>query len=130
MEGIATHVGFGWDGRSGASGIKYDGHAPLAAHKTLPFGTIVKVINNNKKSPFFGKSIAVMIIDRGPYGRGRVIDMMPEALWAITKRKAGGERVKLEILNTRYACNTYMCLKKNLKTNRVSEELLLKLLSK
>jgi rare lipoprotein A len=61
-----------------ASGIRLSDRALTAAHKTLPFGTKVKV--TNKKN---GKSIVVVITDRGPFIRGRVIDLTPAGASAL-----------------------------------------------
>lgn len=61
-------------GRGTASGQKLNGGALTAAHRTLPFGSKVKV--TNKKN---GRSVVVTINDRGPFRRGRVIDVTPAA---------------------------------------------------
>jgi len=60
------------NGTGTASGQKLDNSALTAAHKTLPFGTKVKVTNKNN-----GRSVTVTINDRGPFVRGRVIDLTP-----------------------------------------------------
>ena len=56
--------------RKTASGERFDNNAMTAAHKTLPFGTEVKVTNLNN-----GKSVTVRINDRGPFVKGRIIDL-------------------------------------------------------
>jgi rare lipoprotein A len=61
-------------GSATASGEKLDHEAFTAAHRTLPFGTKVKVTNKNN-----GRSVIVTINDRGPFVRGRVIDVTPAA---------------------------------------------------
>ena len=61
-------------GSGTASGQKLNGEAFTAAHRTLPFGTKVKVTNKSN-----GRSVVVTINDRGPFVRGRVIDVTPAA---------------------------------------------------
>jgi rare lipoprotein A len=63
----------------------------IAAHKTLPFGTRVKVFNLDN-----GKSAIVRIVDRGPFIRGRIIDVSPAAASALGFRQAGLAHVRLE----------------------------------
>ena len=61
-------------GRTTASGIPYKANSLTAAHKRLPFGTKVEVTNREN-----GRQVVVKITDRGPYRRGRVIDLTPAA---------------------------------------------------
>jgi rare lipoprotein A len=63
----------------------------IAAHKTLPFGTKVKVINLAN-----GRSAILKIVDRGPFIRGRVIDVSPAAASALGFRQAGLANVRIE----------------------------------
>ena len=63
----------------------------IAAHKTLPFGTRVKVFNLDN-----GKTVILKIVDRGPFIRGRVIDVSPAAASALGFRQAGLAHVRLE----------------------------------
>jgi rare lipoprotein A len=65
----------------------------IAAHKTLPFGTRVKVVNLDN-----GRSAIVRIVDRGPFIRGRIIDVSPAAASVLGFREAGLARVKIERL--------------------------------
>jgi rare lipoprotein A len=77
MNGIASVYGFKGDKHAGAktaSGERVDPQSLSAAHRTLPFGTMVRV--THKKT---GKSVVVRINDRGPFIRGRVIDLTPRA---------------------------------------------------
>lgn len=77
MDGIASVYGFKGDKHAGsktASGERVNQHALTAAHRTLPFGTMVRV--THKKT---GRSVVVRINDRGPFVRGRVIDLSPKA---------------------------------------------------
>jgi len=68
--GIASWYGPGFDGNYTANGEVYDMNGVSAAHKTLPFGTIVRVIEFET-----GRSITVRINDRGPFVEGRIIDL-------------------------------------------------------
>ena len=68
--GIASWYGPGFQGNFTASGEVYDMYAVSAAHKTLPFGSIVRVTDLET-----GRSIVVRINDRGPYVEGRIIDL-------------------------------------------------------
>jgi rare lipoprotein A len=63
----------------------------IAAHKTLPFGTRVKVVNLDN-----GRSAILKIVDRGPFIRGRVIDVSPAAASVLDFRTAGLAHVRLE----------------------------------
>lgn len=79
--GVASMYGTKGDGYAGkrtASGERVNSGALTAAHKTLPFGTMVRVTNNRN-----GKSVTVRINDRGPFVRGRVIDLTPAGARAI-----------------------------------------------
>jgi len=80
QSGIASVYGNG-DGyawRKTASGARMNPHALTAAHRTLPFGTRVTVVNKQN-----GKHVVVRISDRGPFVRGRIIDLSPAAARAI-----------------------------------------------
>ena len=70
QKGIASWYGPGFHGRTTASGEEYDKHGISAAHKTLPLGSIVRVVR-----PANGAMIIVEITDRGPYIAGRIIDL-------------------------------------------------------
>jgi rare lipoprotein A len=65
-------------GRFAANGERLNDDALTAAHKTLPFGSVVVVTNTRN-----GRSVTVRINDRGPYVRGRIIDLMPAAAHAL-----------------------------------------------
>jgi len=93
MEGIASWYGEDFNGRLTASGEVYDMYAYTAAHKTLPLGTVVKVINQDN-----GENTEVRINDRGPYVKGRIIDLSRTAGRAIGIRGTGTAKVKLEIV--------------------------------
>jgi rare lipoprotein A len=78
--GIASVYGNGdgYAGRKTASGARMNPHALTAAHRTLPFGSRVRI--TNKKN---GRSAIVRISDRGPFVRGRIIDVTPAAARAL-----------------------------------------------
>ena len=92
--GKASYYGIQYNGRPTASGETYDMYAMTAAHRTLPFGTQVKVTNLAN-----GKSTIVRVNDRGPYAHGRVIDLSVAAAKAIGSAGSGTARVSLEVLN-------------------------------
>jgi rare lipoprotein A len=71
-------IGDGYHGKRAADGSIFNTYAMTAAHRTLPFGTHVTVTNRNT-----GKSITVRITDRGPFVRGRCIDLSRAAANAI-----------------------------------------------
>jgi rare lipoprotein A len=94
----AVVVGFTGSVAAGQSGIasyyqnsRFSGLT--AAHKTLPLGTLVKVFNLDN-----GRSAVVKIVDRGPFIRGRVIDVSPIAASALGFRQAGLAHVRIEPL--------------------------------
>jgi rare lipoprotein A len=72
--GKATYYANKFEGRKTTSGERYHKHKFTAAHKTLPFGTEVTVTNLNN-----GKSVVVVVNDRGPYGKGLIIDLSQAA---------------------------------------------------
>lgn len=78
-------------GRRTSSGERYNVSQLTAAHKTLPFGTLVRVINIKN-----GKSVIVKINDRGPYSKGRIIDLSKKAAQVIDIIKVGVGEVKIE----------------------------------
>ncbi len=69
---------YAYDGEKTANGERANPGGLTAAHKTLPFGSKVKVVNKRN-----GKSVAVRINDRGPFVRGRVIDLTPAGARAL-----------------------------------------------
>ena len=76
QSGIASV--YGYDGQKTANGERASSHGMTAAHRTLPFGTHVRVTNTRN-----GRSVVVRINDRGPFVRGRVIDLTPAAAKAL-----------------------------------------------
>lgn len=93
LTGMASWYGPGFHGRRSASGEVFNQNALTAAHRTLPFGTRVRVTNLNT-----GQQVVVRINDRGPYGHGRVIDLSTAAASQIGLRAAGVGRVAIEVL--------------------------------
>lgn len=89
--GMASFYADKFIGRLTASGEKYDAKKLTAAHKTLPFGTIVQVTNlrNNK-------TVTVRINDRGPFVAGRIIDLSKAAAEAIDMVRMGVVSVKIQ----------------------------------
>ncbi len=93
-EGIASYYGNALAGATTASGAPYNPEELVAAHKTLPFGTIVKVTNPENE-----QWVQVQIIDRGPYVDGRIIDLSTAAFEAIKNLSAGLASVKMEVIS-------------------------------
>lgn len=89
-QGLASWYGPGFHGRRTANGERYDMHALTAAHKTLPFGTKVRV-----RSVHTGKEVVVRINDRGPYKHSRIIDLSLGAISALGLRHRGVTEVVL-----------------------------------
>ena len=92
--GVASYYGPGFHGRRTANGETFNMHAMTAAHRTLPFGTLVKVTNLSN-----GKSTVVRVNDRGPYVGNRVIDLSVAAAKQIGSTHSGVAQVSLEIVN-------------------------------
>ena len=89
--GGASWYGPGFNGRTAASGERFNQNAMTAAHKTLPFGTVVKVVDQRT-----GKSVTVKINDRGPYHGGRIIDLSKAAATKLGFRASGTTKVCIE----------------------------------
>ena len=92
--GLASWYGHPYHGRASASGEIYDMEQMTAAHRTLPFGTLVRVHDLDNE-----KSVDVRINDRGPFVDGRIIDLSHAAARAIEMIGPGTARVRLEILS-------------------------------
>lgn len=91
--GTASWYGPPFHGRATASGEIYDQHQLTAAHRTLPFGTLVEV-----RSRDTGRSVVVRINDRGPFKRGRIIDLSRAAAEALDMVGPGTARVDLYLV--------------------------------
>jgi rare lipoprotein A len=95
ISGQASWYGPGFHGRRSASGEIFNQNAMTAAHRTLPFGTQVRVTNTNN-----GQSVVVRINDRGPYSGGRVIDLSAAAARSLGMTRSGVAPVNIEVLGT------------------------------
>ncbi len=91
QRGIAS---FYWKPQPTASGERFNPNALTAAHKYLPFGSRVKVTNRRN-----GRSVIVRINDRGPYIRGRIIDLSRRAAGVIGMRGSGIVPVTIKVLS-------------------------------
>lgn len=89
-KGLASWYGSKFHGRRTASGERFDRHAFTAAHRTLPFGSRVRV-----RSVVTGKEVVVRINDRGPFKRSRVIDLSQTAFNALGLQGRGVTQVEL-----------------------------------
>jgi rare lipoprotein A len=94
-QGVASWYGFPFHGRRASSGEVFDMNQLVAAHRTLPFGSIVRVINLNN-----GRRTEVRVIDRGPFVGGRLIDLSFAAARAIDMVGSGIASVRLELLSS------------------------------
>ena len=103
QRGVASWYGPSFHGNPTANGEPYDMWALTAAHPTLPFGTRVLV-----QSLDTGKSVTVRINDRGPFIRGRIIDLSYGAARELAMIGRGTENVSLTILESTNASSGYM----------------------
>lgn len=94
IEGLASWYGPGFHGAQTASGEYFNQNDLTAAHRSLPFGTKVRVTNVNN-----GRSVVVRINDRGPFTGGRVIDLSAAAAQAIGMMSSGVAPVQVEVLS-------------------------------
>ena len=96
-EVIASYYGPGFDGKTTASGARFDMHAMVAAHPSYPFGTVVRVTNLSN-----GRAVDVRILDRGPaqgpQRAGVFIDLSYGAAQTLGFIRDGRTRVRLEVL--------------------------------
>jgi len=88
--GVASYYS---EGKSTASGEKFDPNELTAAHPSLPFGTKLRVTNTTT-----GKSVTVRVNDRGPYVPGRVVDVSYSAAQALGMVRSGTANVKLDVV--------------------------------
>ncbi|MGA7979549.1 MAG: septal ring lytic transglycosylase RlpA family protein [Chromatiaceae bacterium] len=93
LRGTASYYGAKFQGRRTASGERFNQEALTAAHKTLPFGTKVRVTNLRN-----GESVEVKINDRGPYIRGRIIDLSKGAAREIGMLHSGTAKVRVKVI--------------------------------
>lgn len=93
--GTASWYGPPYHNRRGSNGEIYDMHAMTAAHRTLPLGSIVRVVNVES-----GESAIVRITDRGPFIEGRILDLSKAAAEKIGMLQKGTTTVRVEVLKT------------------------------
>lgn len=93
IEGVASWYGKRFQGRRTANGESFDMHKMTAAHKTFPFGTVVRVVRADTR-----QDVVVRINDRGPFTKGRVIDLSRAAASEIQLIHTGTAKVELQIL--------------------------------
>ncbi len=91
--GVASWYGHPYHGRAAANGEIYDMETMTAAHRTLPFNSWVRVLNLSNQ-----KTVEVRIIDRGPFIRGRIIDLSHAAAKQIDLIGPGITKVRLEVI--------------------------------
>ncbi|MDR3320250.1 MAG: septal ring lytic transglycosylase RlpA family protein [Desulfovibrio sp.] len=94
FSGTASWYGLSAHGSATASGLSYNMYTFTAAHRTLPIGTVVKVTDQDN-----GRSVMVCITDRGPYIRGRIIDLSYAAANQIHLSSRGIGKVDLEVVS-------------------------------
>ena len=92
-QGLGSYYGDAHQGKPTASGAPFNQRALTAAHRSLPFGSRVRVTNLNN-----GKSVVVRINDRGPFVRGRIIDLSKAAAQRIGMLADGVVPVRIELL--------------------------------
>ena len=91
--GTASFYARRFQGRVTASGERYDERALTAAHRTLPFGTRLRITNLEN-----GRSVVVTVTDRGPADRGRVVDLSRHAARQLGFVREGTARVRLDVV--------------------------------
>jgi rare lipoprotein A len=98
--GLASYYARMFDGRLTASGTLFDNSALVAAHPTLPFGTMLRVVNTRNQ-----RAIEVEVVDRGPAAGPRadgvIIDLSRAAAEALGFLRAGRTRVRVEIVQAK-----------------------------
>jgi rare lipoprotein A len=97
QDGYATYLARSFHGRTSASGEIFDERRLVAAHRTLPFGSVVRVTNVTN-----GRSVTVRIVDRGPYGKnyreGTIIDVSRAAARRLRMLRDGQVPARVEVL--------------------------------
>lgn len=94
--GQASYYGDELAGNPTASGERFDPNGLTAAHRTLPLGSRVRVVNERT-----GESVVVRVNDRGPFAHGRVLDVSERAAREIGMLRRGTARVRIELLPTK-----------------------------
>ena len=96
LDGVASYYGKDHHGKKTANGEIFDMNKLTAAHRSLPFGSQVKVTNLSNQ-----RSVIVRINDRGPYYGGRIIDLSQAAAERLGMITAGITKVKVEVLEAK-----------------------------
>jgi rare lipoprotein A len=109
LKGKVSYYANKFHGRKTASGKRFDNTKLTCAHKTLPFGTLLKIIN-----PIDGRFVIVEVIDRGPYIKKRVVDLSRSAFLKIGDLEKGVMTVIIEKIDNKK--------KKNLAYGPTNEE--------
>jgi rare lipoprotein A len=91
--GVASYYGSEFEGRRTASGVPYHGRSMTCAHRTLPFGTVIRVTDVETS-----KSVVVKVNDRGPYAKDRVVDLSLAAARKLGIVDRGLARVTVELV--------------------------------
>lgn len=91
QQGKASYYGPQFNGRRMANGERFDPHSNVAAHRTLPLGTRARVTNLEN-----GRSATVTVKDRGPYVRGRIIDVSPHVADRLGMKEDGVAPVQVQ----------------------------------
>jgi len=93
MRGVASFYGPGFQGRRTANGETFDMNAMTCAHRTLPFGTVLRVTNLDND-----REVVVRVNDRGPYVGGRIIDLSRGAAEELGMVDTGTAEVMLDVI--------------------------------
>lgn len=88
--GVASYYARHFTGRRMANGGRFDPHSDTIAHRTLPFGTRVQVTNLNN-----GRTATGVVLDRGPWTRGRIVDLSPRIAQNLDMIRSGIARVEV-----------------------------------
>jgi rare lipoprotein A len=91
--GTASYYSDRLHNRRTASGVPYDRNAWVAAHRSYPFGTVLRVTNLEN-----GRTVTVQVVDRGPFVRGRILDLSRRAAEELGFIRQGLARVRVEVL--------------------------------
>lgn len=115
LKGKVSYYANKFHGRKTASGKRFDNTKLTCAHKTLPFGTLLKIIN-----PIDGRFVIVEVIDRGPYIKKRVVDLSRSAFLKIGSLEKGILNVEIEKIDSKKKKNlAYESINKKYEQNNL-----------
>jgi rare lipoprotein A len=115
IKGKVSYYANKFHGRKTASGKRFDNTKLTCAHKTLPFGTLLKIIN-----PMDGRFVIVEVIDRGPYIKKRVVDLSRSAFLKIGSLEKGILNVEIETIDSKKKKNlAYELINKKYEQNNL-----------